>query len=234
MNLSISFRFFVLIFFLGNQIFFSTKVYSSAESKECRPYVVRVAKWAYNVIKNREVISYSKNSFSKINSKLWNFKALTNQERLKAKRLSHNLSRLKTYQKRVYRNAFIETKVFRSYKEGQVIVFPGFTSTSKEWINAFGGDTMIIIHSKTGKDISWLSYFKEEKEVLFDKYSRFKILRKIELKRGETISFDPLIFKSVEDYNDYYWIFDNNASSSEEVPVSASVYARLLVLEDIN
>ena len=51
-----------------------------------------------------------------------------------------------------------------------------FTSSSATEEAAFSGNTRFLIKSETGKDISVLSNFQSEKEILFTPHTQFKVL----------------------------------------------------------
>lgn len=64
------------------------------------------------------------------------------------------------------------------YKPGDVVVENGYTSASTDRNEAYGGQVLWIIESKRGKSIEGLSEKLSEKEVLFDRFSRFLVTAK--------------------------------------------------------
>lgn len=79
------------------------------------------------------------------------------------------------YQGNVYRG--IKSKF--NYVVNEVVTFKSFTSTSKNKESAenFGTQTFYVITSKKGRDISKISFWGHEEEVLFPKDTQFKILK---------------------------------------------------------
>jgi len=69
-------------------------------------------------------------------------------------------------------------------KEGEVLVFDGFTSTDK--VSAFQGDVELAIESTTGREADLISEYKGvETEVLFPPGSQFKVLEVTEISPGK-------------------------------------------------
>lgn len=80
-----------------------------------------------------------------------------------------------TYEGIVYRGIDVKLK----YEEGSIVRFSSFLSTSKERQIAenFGTATLYIIRSRTGFDVSKISMFDHEKEVLFPMNIQFRITK---------------------------------------------------------
>ena len=69
-------------------------------------------------------------------------------------------------------------------KEGEVLVFDGFTSTDK--VSAFQSDVELAIESTTGREVHLISeYAGVETEVLFAPGSQFKVLEVTEISPGK-------------------------------------------------
>lgn len=79
-----------------------------------------------------------------------------------------------------YRGADLPPDALARYRPGSVVTENMFLSTSKSrevaWGN-FEGNVQFVVRGRTGKDIERLSGFREnEQEVLFDAYSRFRVV----------------------------------------------------------
>lgn len=106
-----------------------------------------------------------------------------------SKNLSQVIDKLPNYKKDVMRYVYdTKTLPIKDFQNniGKEFSWKGFASTSKNTYipehSAFDvelnkNQTFFLIKSKTGKDISWLSTFKKEQEVLFKPNTRFKILK---------------------------------------------------------
>jgi hypothetical protein len=66
--------------------------------------------------------------------------------------------------------------VVGKYEPGQVVTEPHFLSTG----NAFSGNVQYTVQSTTGHDVSFLSHYPHESEVLFPPGSQFQVNSKIE------------------------------------------------------
>jgi ADP-ribosyltransferase exoenzyme len=91
-------------------------------------------------------------------------------------RASGGLSRLPNYVGVVYRGASPPASVVSQYVVGNVVEEAAYMSTSYIKGANFPGNVQYTILSKTGKQIDFLSMFKNEKEILFAPGSRFKVL----------------------------------------------------------
>ena len=104
----------------------------------------------------------------------------TDREKIKPmiELLSTALSKLDSYQGLVARGLKeLSADVLLAYTPGAIVSFPSFTSTTKDLNSTFTkGSTLMLIYSKTGKDISNLAFHSYEQEVLFDKGSKFKVI----------------------------------------------------------
>lgn len=92
--------------------------------------------------------------------------------------LSTALSKLDPYTGPVARGLKeLSPEVLAAYVPGATVTFDAFTSTTKDLnSNYTKNPTLMLITSKTGKDISTLSYHSYEQEVLFDKGASFKVI----------------------------------------------------------
>jgi NAD:arginine ADP-ribosyltransferase len=89
------------------------------------------------------------------------------------------LDRLPDHAGTVYRGAHLKFEVIDAYREaartGQPVVEDAFTSTTTKPAATFGGNTSFIIRSAHGKDVSSISVFGGEREVLFRAGTRFEV-----------------------------------------------------------
>jgi NAD:arginine ADP-ribosyltransferase len=70
--------------------------------------------------------------------------------------------------------------VLAKYEPGKVVTEPHFLSTG----NPFGGNIQYVVQSSTGRDVSFLSHYPHESEVLFPPGSNFRVDSKIETSPG--------------------------------------------------
>lgn len=123
------------------------------------------------------IYSYSTEDYKAINPKLRAdpspFEAITTYKVF----LNSSLSKLPSYIGQVKRGIKLSASEIAQMQPGQVIEFSAFTSaTSDLGLNRFENTHRLIIQSKTGKDISWLSANPSEREVLFMAGTRFRVL----------------------------------------------------------
>jgi ADP-ribosyltransferase exoenzyme len=99
--------------------------------------------------------------------------------------MNSGLSKLKPYTESVYRGVGpLPAAVLAAHKEGAVIQFSSYLSTSTEIDAAFNQANLYIIKSKTGRIIAPIAFGQNEKEVLFAPMARFKIT-KIDMKSDD-------------------------------------------------
>jgi hypothetical protein len=76
----------------------------------------------------------------------------------------------------VYRGAELSEAQMDAYHPGSIVTEDGFTSTSVDRYQAFGGNTRFFIESVHGKDIAPYSlHSTSESEVLFDRGTSFRV-----------------------------------------------------------
>jgi hypothetical protein len=90
--------------------------------------------------------------------------------------LSMALSKLKNYEGTVYRGAVLPDRVLSSFLPGNVISEPGFTSASLDASRAFAGNVKFEVRSRTGKHVEKWSQLSQEREVMFDHGTQFKVI----------------------------------------------------------
>lgn len=73
--------------------------------------------------------------------------------------------------------------VLSKYEPGQVVTEPHFLSTGEP----FPGNVQYVVQSTTGRDVSSLSHYPHESEVLFPPGSRFQVESKIEVSPGHWV-----------------------------------------------
>lgn len=93
--------------------------------------------------------------------------------------MNSGLDKLESYNGTVYRGSDLSPKVINQYKKaaetGEPYTENYYLSTSKYRDTAFERNTIYEIKSKNGKQIEELSYFSQEKEVLFKEGTQFRI-----------------------------------------------------------
>ncbi len=86
------------------------------------------------------------------------------------------MRQLPSYKGTVFRGTNLTPEQAAIYKKGEVVKEKAFTSSSATEATAFSGNTRFLIKSETGKDISILSDFQSEKEILFAPHTQFRVL----------------------------------------------------------
>jgi len=76
----------------------------------------------------------------------------------------------------VYRGTNLTSDLSAMYRTGARVTEFGFTSTTRNFAEKFGGNTLFVIKSKTGRMIDKLSSFENEAEVLFAPGTVFRVL----------------------------------------------------------
>jgi hypothetical protein len=93
--------------------------------------------------------------------------------------LSCALNSLVSYEGLVTRfvpNTTERRSFFEAHGKGKIVQYSAFTSTTKN-DNFKGSKSQFFIHSKTGKSIEEFSFFRHEKEVLFNRNSCFAVIQ---------------------------------------------------------
>lgn len=114
----------------------------------------------------------------------------TQQARVDA--LHNALEKLPIFEGAVVRGTNLPADVLEQYRPGEIITESAFTSTSTDHAVAqsptFAGNTEFRIWSTTGRDVSSVSMFPGEQEILFPAGSKFYVIRKtVDLQTGRTI-----------------------------------------------
>lgn len=115
---------------------------------------------------------YTGTGFSTINESLRGGAPMTNNTGQRAAAVSEALSKLPDRSGPVFRGTTLTPEQIASYVPGAVHPEPGFTSTSSDAKSAFPGNTLFLVISKHGKDVSPYSQYAES-EVLFDRGTEF-------------------------------------------------------------
>jgi len=79
----------------------------------------------------------------------------------------------------VYRGAYLNKNVLEVYQVGARVSEKAFTSTSRKFTEKYGGNTLFVIQSRTGKMIDEISFFDWEEEVLFPPGTVFKVVSRV-------------------------------------------------------
>jgi hypothetical protein len=90
--------------------------------------------------------------------------------------LDEALAKLPDYVGDVKRGTDLPENVLAIYQPGNIVSDPAFLSTSKK--TEYSGPHRLLIHSKTGKDISTFSNFGSEDEVLFRPDVKFRVIKR--------------------------------------------------------
>lgn len=113
------------------------------------------------------------------NEKLREGIELTEEEKVILNNLDKALEKMPKYNKEVTRSVSITSDdidyFLKDYKEGNIIKYKAYTSTTKGEIYNPDAKVQITIKSKNGRDIS--EYNPDEQEVLFVRNSKFKVLK---------------------------------------------------------
>lgn len=155
---------------------------SAAETKE------RIALAAQLGLTQAEIVavrSYTGTGYHDINRRAWSL-PVSNPKAVDAAAdvLASALNKMPSYVGLAYRRTDLPTKVLAQHKIGSVVEYKAFTSTSYGEALDFGPHKLVI-RSKTGKRVGWLSEFNEkEREVLFSSPKRFLVADRYTEKDG--------------------------------------------------
>ena len=156
--------------------------------KDMKPGLFKKKPWQKAGLKREEaatVHNYTDLGYQKLNKQLRNPPP---DSRIKAKQalLDSALSKLPDHKGEVFRG--VDKKM--NFEVGAVVKDGGFSSSSPNkdiaTIN-FSGGTLFKIKSKTGKNITDMSRFRSESEVLFKSGTGFKVTGKSEDKSGRIV-----------------------------------------------
>ena len=141
----------------------------------------RIASYGLTKEEKSAIITYVSSASYMINDMLRRDMKLTGMMANLSRNLSKALEKMPSYKGTVNRSLFfydeqIKQEFIDSLKEKE-ITFKSFLSASKE-VYDDGDDIRLIIKSKNGKDLTALN--ENEKEVLFDKNSKFKLVKSYE------------------------------------------------------
>lgn len=135
---------------------------------------------------HRAIYAYTGSTYERLNGYLggWiNEKNLkTAPEVLEGFRdlLNQALAKLPKYIGTVRRDISLPDSVTNKYVAGKTVTYEQFTSTTMDETGAFGGRNVIYtIETKSGADISGLSKYRSEDEVLLPSGVEHKVLRKV-------------------------------------------------------
>lgn len=99
-----------------------------------------------------------------------------NELELYVRLIESGLSQLPSFKGTVFRGTNLTPEQLAKYKKDEIVTESAFTSTSTVAGDAFPGNTQFVINSKNGREISILSEYPNEKEVLFKSNTKFKVL----------------------------------------------------------
>ena len=92
--------------------------------------------------------------------------------------VSAALAKLPSHAGVVYRGTDLPPLALDAYVPGQPVTEPAFTSSSADPAESFPGNTLFVIDSVSGRDVSPYSAIPSEAEVLFDRGAHFSVLDK--------------------------------------------------------
>lgn len=149
------------------------------------------------------IIAYSGGAFEKLNKLLRLGKATTKEKRYESV-LNKALDKMPIYTQKTHRVVEkLPAKVLARYKPYSIITEDFFTSSSKlsfdemkklgdNW--PFKGKVQFIIIGKNGRDIENISFYPNEREVLFKSKAKFRVLK------NETIDgITKIVLKEIND-----------------------------------
>jgi phage-related protein (TIGR01555 family) len=137
-----------------------------------------------------QVMAYSGSYYREVNNQL-RAGIMTEEQYKFAASLNKALDTMPTYEGTTRRGATLSKEQVAMYKPGMIIEERGFTSTSTA--SGFGGNTRFEVKGKTGRDISKLSHYPGEAEVLFKAGTRFKVISNVDNKITlEEVNFGKL------------------------------------------
>ncbi|UXA07806.1 NAD(+)--arginine ADP-ribosyltransferase Mav [Mycobacterium sp. SMC-2] len=118
--------------------------------------------------------------------------ALNASQQARVEALHKALEKLPPYEGAVVRGTNLPADVLEQYRPGEIITEPAFTSTSTDPSVAqsptFAGNTEFRIWSITGRDVSSVSMYSSEQEILFPAGSKFYIISNtVNPRTGRTI-----------------------------------------------
>ncbi|WP_297697699.1 ADP-ribosyltransferase [Mycobacterium sp.] len=118
--------------------------------------------------------------------------ALDASQQARVDALHNALEKLPMYEGAVVRGTNLPADVLEHYRPGEIITESAFTSTSMDHAVAqsptFSGNTEFRIWSTTGRDVSSVSTYPGEQEILFPAGSKFYVLNKtVDPQTGRTI-----------------------------------------------
>ncbi len=118
--------------------------------------------------------------------------ALDASQQARIDALHKALEKLPMYEGAVVRGTNLPADVLEQYRPGEIITEPAFTSTSTDHTVAqsptFAGNTEFRIWSTTGRDVSSVSMYPGEQEILFPAGSKFYVISKsVDPQTGRTI-----------------------------------------------
>lgn len=133
--------------------------------------------------------TYTGKEYVKINKELHGAQPMTPFTQTMTSLAAQGLGKLPEYTGMTVRGTNLPSGADRDCVPGAVIVNYGFTSTSAA--SAFRGTHQFVIQSSAGRDISFLSKFPKEKEVVFPPAHQFRVLDRT----GE-VEYDTLDYNS--------------------------------------
>jgi hypothetical protein len=134
---------------------------------------------------------YTESGYEELNGALRS-DAMDASQQARVEALNNALDKLPAYDGLVVRGANLPPEVLAQYEPGEVITESAFISTTTNpavaQSPAFAGNVEFRIQSTTGRDISSVSLFPAEQEVLFPAGAKFYVVSKtVDPLTGRTI-----------------------------------------------
>lgn len=85
------------------------------------------------------------------------------------------LNKLPEYAGTVYRGTWLKEELLATYRVGEVVVEPAFTSASASTYSSYSGNAQFFINSRHGRDVSHVAWSQNEREVIFPPGTKFKV-----------------------------------------------------------
>lgn len=106
-----------------------------------------------------------------------------------ATRMDRTLQKLPSAPGTTYRSTDLTKEQILKYAPGKVVVESAFTSTSKSKKFLDKYETGFVVRGKTGKDITTVSKYPHEEEILFNKNTAFRVQKHEKTHSGRTIIY---------------------------------------------
>jgi hypothetical protein len=111
-----------------------------------------------------------------------------------------------SYKGWTYRGTNLPKEIAETLQPGSTFVDAGFASTSYKAAQAFGGNHLFMIKSKTGVNVEDHSGMKHEAEVLFRPGTSFKVLTVIKLEQVTLVTMEEIVDDEEASEKETIWL----------------------------